>query len=118
MENAINEKFKEIEHSLMSHEKSFGLLCVMGYYDPKTESDVDEYFLSTVVITDETHDGVAIGANLWISKDKEIKVSAKDLIDVFDLFRKCQKELICDLYEDANTFNMSKYINRLQCLQP
>ena len=50
--------------------------------------------------------------------NKELKVSAKDLVDILDLFRKCNKELICDLYEDVNTFNMSKYINRLQCLHP
>lgn len=119
MEKIIKEELKEIENSLMSHKKSFGLLSIMGYYDTATDSDIDEYLLCTVVIPEnKTGIGVAVGAELWILKDKELKISAKDLVDVFDLFRKCKKELICDLYEDVNTFNMSKYINRLQCLHP
>ena len=116
---SMEDKLKEIEESLTLHEKSFGLLSIMGYYDTTIDSDVDEYLLCTAVIPENATDiGVAVGTELWILKDKELKVSAKDLVDIFDLFRKCNKELICDLYEDVNTFNMSKYINRLQCLHP
>lgn len=113
----IQEKLKEIETSLMIHEKSFGLLSIMGYHDNVTDSDIDEYLLCTAIIPKDEI-GVAVGADLWILKDKEVIISAKDLVDVFDLFRKCKKELICDLYEEVNTFNMSKYIKRLQYLQP
>ena len=119
MKKDIEEKLKEIESSLMSHEKSFGLLAVMGYYDPATDSDIDEYLLCTAIFNkNEPDTGVAVGSELWILKDKELKVSAKDLVDVFNLCRKCNKELICDLYEDINTFNINKYINRLKCLYP
>lgn len=119
MKEDIEEKLKEIESSLMSHEKSFGLLSVMGYYDPATDSDIDEYLLCTAIFNkNEPDTGVAVGSELWILKDKELKVSAKDLVGVFNLFRECNKELICDLYEDINTFNINKYINRLKCLYP
>lgn len=45
-----NTILKKIEYTLLSDEKSFGLLCVMGHYDPKTDSDIDEYLLCTAVI--------------------------------------------------------------------
>lgn len=115
--NTITKKLEKIENSLLSHEKSFGLLSAMGRYDATTNSDTDEYLLCTAIIPKDKI-GVAVGVDLWILKDKEVRIATKDLVDVFDLFRKCKKELICDLYEDANTFNINKYINRLKCLQP
>ena len=118
MKDTTNEKFKNIEQSLMNHDKSFGLLCIMGYYDAETDSDVDEYLLCTAVITKDNQYGVAVGDDIWILKDKEVKVSAEDLVSVFDMFRKCKKELICDLYDDVSTFNIDKYTTRIKHLQP
>lgn len=47
----MEDKLKEIEESLTLHEKSFGLLSIMGYYDTTIDSDVDEYLLCTAVIS-------------------------------------------------------------------
>jgi len=69
----MKEKLKEIETSLMSHEKAFGLLSIMGYYDTITDSDIDEYLLCTAVIPKDEN-SLAIGADLWILKDKEIQI--------------------------------------------
>ena len=118
MKDTINEKLRDIEQSLKSHDKSFGLLCVMGYYDEETDSDIDEYLLCTAIVTKDSQYGVAVGSDIMISKDKEVKVSAGDLIHVFDIFRKHKKELICDLYDDTSTFNIDKYICRIKHLQP
>lgn len=115
-----NTILKKIEYTLLSDEKSFGLLCVMGHYDPKTDSDIDEYLLCTAVIRHDnrTKNGksVFIGCDTWILKDKEIIVTAEELVNVFNIFRKCKRELICDLYVGIGEFDISEYLDRLKKL--
>ena len=105
----------QIEESLLMNDNSFGLLTTMGYYEPKTDTDIEEYMLCTA-IANHRIPGVSIGRDLWIQKDKEIRVCAEDLVKVFDLFRKLKRELVCELHEDVNTFSLPKYIERIRKL--
>lgn len=118
-----NSKLKEIESSLIEHiwdKKVFGLLCVMGYHDPDTDSDIDEYLLCTAKITEDKEHrygkSVAIGNGLWIYKDKEVVITANEIVEVFGIFRKYGKELICDLYSNVDSFDVSRYIERIKRL--
>lgn len=109
-----------IENSLLSADKAFGLLTSMGYYNAASDEDVDDYLLCTVLIfkNKKSHNGnsVAVGSSFWLTKDKEICFSTNDLVKVFDVFKKCKRELICDLYRDVNTFDMKAYVERIKKL--
>ena len=115
----IKEILKEIETSLNSHNQSFGLLCPMNFYsEDDAKEEISSEYLLCVAIATPCEPSVAVGYDIRILKNEEIKLTPKRLGMILDLFKKCKKEIIIDMENDLNTFSIEKYIKRINALQP
>lgn len=133
-----DEKFHELESALISADNSFGVLCADIMIDMDYDEDTligSSCYYSLYVFScfknRKSYDNgksLAMGygfelacahKNILANNDELIvmvNVSADELINIFYVFTKHNRELICDLYNGPADFSLDNYISRLRKL--
>lgn len=107
-----DENFHELENALISADNSFGVLCtdIIDDYDDEDTLIGSSCYYSLYVFSYFKNRKSYDNGKLMCD------VSADDIINIFNIFTKHNRELICDLYNGPADFSLDNYISRLRKL--
>lgn len=132
-----DEKFHELENALISADNSFGVLCtdIIDDYDDEDALMGSSCYYSLYVFScfknRKSYDNgksLAVGYGFELACAHKntlenidelivmVNVSADEIINIFYIFTKHNRELICDLYNGPADFSLDNYISRLRKL--